>query len=156
MKYLSNQHFPILLFLTSSVQQFHLRSNVPIHPSINSINVSAVSLFTSLKAKLWKSDGCTTSTNTACTNSLPRSKPYNSLALAIKLKYVFNSWVPPHPSCGNYSVDTKGKYVEILRFKLFHDYFAFEEDDQNNKRKVLKRYFNVSVGVDLVSGDTRQ
>ena len=55
-----------------------------------------------------------------------------------------------------HSVDTKGNYIEILRFKLFHDYFAFEEDDQNSKRKVLKKYFNVSVVVDLVSGDTRQ
>lgn len=54
------------------------------------------------------------------------------------------------------SVTAKGKSVEILKFKLFHDYFAFEEDDQNNKRKVLKKYFNVSVVVDLVSGDTRQ
>ena len=58
--------------------------------------------------------------------------------------------------CGDYSVDTKGNYVEILRFKLFHDYFAFEEDDQNNKQKVLKKHFNVSVVVDLVSGDTRK
>ena len=57
---------------------------------------------------------------------------------------------------GVHSVDTKRNYVEILRFKLFHDYFAFEEDDQNNKRKVLEKYFNVSVVVDLVSGDTRK
>jgi len=55
-----------------------------------------------------------------------------------------------------HSVTTKGKSVEILRFKLFHDYFAFEEDDQNNKRKVLKKHFNVSVVVDLVSGDIRK
>ena len=54
------------------------------------------------------------------------------------------------------SVTTRGKSVEILRFKLFHDYFAFEEDDQNYKRRVLKKYFNVSVVVDLVSGDTRK
>jgi hypothetical protein len=55
-----------------------------------------------------------------------------------------------------HSVDTKRNYVEILRFKLFHDYFEFIEDDQNNKRKVLEKYFNVSVVVDLVSGDTRK
>lgn len=57
---------------------------------------------------------------------------------------------------GDGSVDTKRNYVEILRFKLFHDYFAFEEDDQNNKQKVLKKYFKVSVVVALVSGDTRK
>ena len=55
-----------------------------------------------------------------------------------------------------HSVTTKRNYVEILRFKLFYDYFVFEEDDQNNKQKVLKKHFNVSVVVDLVSGDTRK
>ena len=59
-------------------------------------------------------------------------------------------------ACGEHSVTTKGNFVEILRFKFFHDYFTFEEDDQNNKRKVLKKHFNVSVVVDLVSGDTRK
>ncbi len=53
-----------------------------------------------------------------------------------------------------YSVDTKRNYVEILRFKLFHDYFAFIEDEHNFTRKVLKKYFNVSVVVNLVSGNT--
>ena len=57
---------------------------------------------------------------------------------------------------GVYSVTTKRNYVEVLRFKLFHDYFAFEEDEHNFKKKVLKKYFNVSVVVDLVSGDTRK
>ena len=55
-----------------------------------------------------------------------------------------------------HSVDTKNQYVEILNFKLFHDYFAFEEDGQGFKKKVLKKYFKVSVVVDLVSGDTRK
>lgn len=53
-------------------------------------------------------------------------------------------------------VTTKNHYVEIVHFKLFHDYFVFEEDEHNNKKKVLKKYFNVSVVVDLVSGDTRK
>ena len=55
-----------------------------------------------------------------------------------------------------HSVDTKRNYVEILRFKLFHDYFAFEEDEDNFKKKVLKKYFNVSVVVNLECGDTRK
>lgn len=59
-------------------------------------------------------------------------------------------------ACGVCGVDTKGKYIEILRFKLFHDYFAFEEDGHNFKKKVLKKHFKVSVVVDLVSGDTRK
>lgn len=65
-------------------------------------------------------------------------------------------YVSTNGTCGVHCVDTKGNFVEILRFKLFHDYFEFIEDDQNNKRKVLKKYFNVSVVVDLVSGDTRK
>ena len=59
-------------------------------------------------------------------------------------------------ACGVHSVDTKNKYVEVLHFKLFHDYFAFEEDGQGFKKKVLKKYFNVSVVVNLECGDTRK
>ena len=55
-----------------------------------------------------------------------------------------------------HSVDTKGNYIEILRFKQFYDHFEFIEDEHNFKKKVLKKYFNVSVVVDLVSGDTRK
>ena len=55
-----------------------------------------------------------------------------------------------------HSVDTKTNYVEILHFKLFHDYFAFEEDGQGFKKKVLKKYFKVSVVVNLECGDTRK
>lgn len=55
-----------------------------------------------------------------------------------------------------HSVDTKENYIEILRFKLFHDHFIFIEDEHNFKKKVLKKYFNVSVVVNLVSGDTRE
>ena len=58
--------------------------------------------------------------------------------------------------CGVYSVDTKGNYVEILHFKLFHDYFEFVEDEHNFKKKVLKKYFNVSVVVNLECGDTKK
>ena len=55
-----------------------------------------------------------------------------------------------------HSVDTKRNYVEILRFKQFHDYFVFEEDEHGFKKKVLKKHFMATVVVDLVSGDTRK
>ena len=55
-----------------------------------------------------------------------------------------------------HSVNTKRNYVEILRFKQFHDHFEFIEDEHNFKKKVLKKYFNVSVVVDLECGDTRK
>src|SRR5699024_3057316 len=49
--------------------------------------------------------------------------------------------LPSHPStdtCGVHCVDTKGNFVEILRFKLFQDYFVLEEDEHNFKKKVQK------------------
>lgn len=55
-----------------------------------------------------------------------------------------------------HSVDTKGNYVEILRFKQFHDHFEFIEDEHNFKKKVLKKYFNVLIVVNLVCGDTKK
>ena len=70
-------------------------------------------------------------------------------------QYVW-SYISFSQTCGVHSVDTKRNYVEILRFKLFHDYFVFEEDGQGFKKKVLKKHFKVSVVVDLVSGDTRK
>lgn len=60
-------------------------------------------------------------------------------------------------TCGDgYSIDTKGKYVGILHFKLFHDHFTFEEDKENFKEKVLKKHLKVSVVIDLVSRNTRE
>jgi len=53
-------------------------------------------------------------------------------------------------------VDTKENYIEILRFKQFHTHFVFIEDEHNFKKKVLKKYFNVSVVVNLECGDTRR
>ena len=57
--------------------------------------------------------------------------------------------------CGVHSVDTKTNYIEILIFKQFHDHFEFVEDEHNFKKKVLKKYFNVSVVVNLECGDTK-
>lgn len=55
-----------------------------------------------------------------------------------------------------HSVDTKTNYIEILRFKQFHEHFEFVEDEHNFKKKVLKKYFNVSVVVNLECGDTKK
>ena len=75
---------------------------------------------------------------------------------AILIAALLFLYLSARDTCGVHSVDTKNKYVEILRFKLFHDYFVFEEDGQGFKKKVLKKHFKVSVVVDLVSGDTRK
>ena len=65
-------------------------------------------------------------------------------------------YVSADASCGVHSVDTKANYIEILRFKQFHDHFEFVEDEHNFKKKVLKKYFNVSVVVNLECGDTKK
>ena len=64
--------------------------------------------------------------------------------------------VPAGETCGVHCVDTKENYIEILRFKQFHDHFVFIEDEHNFKKKVLKKYFNVSVVVNLECGDTKK
>ncbi|GEK90380.1 hypothetical protein AKA01nite_00020 [Alkalibacterium kapii] len=53
-------------------------------------------------------------------------------------------------------VDTKANYIEILRFKHFYDHFVFTKDEHNFKKKELKKYFDVSVVVNLECGDTRK
>ena len=97
-------------------------------------------------------DGVTNTNLFSCWRTICFWLPMNQRTCFQLLGHSSWSLVP----CGVHSVTTKGNFVEILRFKFFHDYFTFEEDDQNNKRKVLKKHFNVSVVVDLVSGDTRK
>lgn len=47
----------------------------------------------------------------------------------------------------------QGKYLEILDFTLFFDYFVFTPNSENVLEKKLKKKIPVSVGNELVSGD---
>lgn len=53
-------------------------------------------------------------------------------------------------------VATKNKHVEILGFKLFSKHFTFDSDEENFKKKSLKKYFDVSAVIDVVCGDTTE
>lgn len=57
--------------------------------------------------------------------------------------------------CGVRGVDTKERLVEVLFFKQFYRHFMFTEDEEGNRNKRMKKYFNVSVVVDVGCGNTK-
>ena len=59
-------------------------------------------------------------------------------------------------SCGDYSVDTKKKHVEILNFRHFFKHMVFTGEGKKCRNKVIKDYINVSVVVDIECGDTTE
>ena len=58
-------------------------------------------------------------------------------------------------SCGDCGVDTKERYVEILEFTHFVDFFSFNRLEENHKEKVLINKVTVVVGLDLGMGNTK-
>lgn len=58
-------------------------------------------------------------------------------------------------SCGDGSVDTKKRYVEILNFRHFHKHIVFTNEGEKMRNKEIKDYINVSVVVDIECGDTK-
>ena len=63
--------------------------------------------------------------------------------------YVFR-----YEACGDYGVDTKEKLVEVLYFRHFAKHFMFTSESEKIRNKHLKNYFDVSVIVDIVCGNT--
>ena len=55
--------------------------------------------------------------------------------------------------CGG---NTKETYLEILYFKQFYKHFVFVEDEEGNRNKRTKKYFEVLAVVDVGCGDTRK
>ena len=58
--------------------------------------------------------------------------------------------------CGDYSVATKPKYVEILDFKHFVKHTVFNLDGDKFRNKEIKNYVVVKVVIDMVCGDTKK
>lgn len=58
-------------------------------------------------------------------------------------------------TCGDCGVDTKDKYLEILEFTHFVDFFSFTCVGKNHKRKELVRKLTVVVALDLGCGNTK-
>ena len=57
-------------------------------------------------------------------------------------------------TCGDYCVDTKEKFVEVLYFRHFAKHFMFTSEGEKIRNKHLKNYFDVSVVVDIGCGNT--
>ena len=48
--------------------------------------------------------------------------------------------------CGGNAEET---YLEILYFRQFYKHFVFVEDEEGNRKKRIKKYFEVAVVVDV-------
>lgn len=57
--------------------------------------------------------------------------------------------------CGDCCKDTKGRYLEILEFKQFVEFFSFNVFDENHREKALVRGVTVVVALDLDTGNTK-
>ena len=55
--------------------------------------------------------------------------------------------------CGGNAEET---YLEILYFRQFYKHFVFVEDEEGNRNKRTKKYFEVLAVVDVGCGDTRK
>ena len=57
--------------------------------------------------------------------------------------------------CGDCGVATKEKYVEILEFTHFVEFFSFKKIGENHKEKSLVKKVTVVVALDLGTGNTK-
>ena len=58
-------------------------------------------------------------------------------------------------ACGDCGVATKEKYVEILEFTHFVEFFSFRKIGENHKEKSLVKKVTVVVALDLGTGNTK-
>ena len=58
-------------------------------------------------------------------------------------------------ACGDCGVATKEKYVEILEFTHFVEFFSFKKIGENHKEKSLVKKVTVVVALDLGTGNTK-
>ena len=61
----------------------------------------------------------------------------------------------PIDTCGDGSLDVKEKYVEILKFTHFVEFFSFRKIGENHKEKSLVKKVTVVVALDLGTGNTK-
>ena len=62
---------------------------------------------------------------------------------------------PATATCGDCGVATKEKYVEILEFTHFVEFFSFKKIGENHKEKSLVKKVTVVVALDLGTGNTK-
>ena len=58
-------------------------------------------------------------------------------------------------TCGDCGGTTSQRYVEILEFTHFVEFFSFNEIGENHKEKVLVNKVTVIVALDLGTGNTK-
>lgn len=63
-------------------------------------------------------------------------------------------FVPTLPTCGECDTTTSEKYLRILDFRHFERFFQFSQSDRKGKKKAISDGVNVSVVLDMVSGNT--
>ena len=58
-------------------------------------------------------------------------------------------------SCGDCGGTTKERYLEILEFTHFVEFFSFNKIGENHKEKILVQRVTVVVALDLGTGNTK-
>ena len=60
-----------------------------------------------------------------------------------------------YSSCGDCGGTTKERYLEILEFTHFVEFFSFNKIGENHKEKILVQRVTVIVALDLGTGNTK-
>ena len=63
--------------------------------------------------------------------------------------------VPIYETCGDCGGTTKERYLEILEFTHFVEFFSFNKIGENHKEKLLVQRVTVVVALDLGTGNTK-
>ena len=64
-------------------------------------------------------------------------------------------YVSGNSSCGDCGGTTKERYLEILEFTHFVEFFSFNKIGENHKEKLLVQRVTVVVALDLGTGNTK-
>ena len=68
---------------------------------------------------------------------------------------MLRGYVSEYLPCGDCGGTTSQRYVEILEFTHFVEFFSFNEIGENHKEKVLVNKVTVIVALDLGTGNTK-
>ena len=68
---------------------------------------------------------------------------------------MLRGYVSEYLSCGDGGGTTKERYLEILEFTHFAEFFSFNRIAENHKGKELVRKVTVVVALDLGCGNTK-
>ena len=79
---------------------------------------------------------------------------YRFLVLVVNER-MMGKYVHKYMTCGDCGGTTSQRYVEILEFTHFVEFFSFNEIGENHKEKVLVNKVTVIVALDLGTGNTK-